>query len=105
MKNEELGLIRQLVGFANNYGYDYDLRVEVVEETTNHVKIRTINDEDETDVTALVRVLGSFKYLDDGKERERTLLGVKYDDPTTASPPERVVEASGISLFGALYLV
>jgi hypothetical protein len=99
MKNEDLNLIRQLVGFANNYGYDYDLRVEIVEKTTNHVKIRSINDEDETDVTALVRVLGSFKYLDDGKEIESTLLGIKDDNR------ERVVEASGIALFGALYLV
>jgi len=113
MNDEELELIREVVRYANNVGYDYDMRVEITEEQPDYVKVRTINDEDETDMTATVRVLGDYSYVDcdendqGGRVDERTvhttLLGV-WIDGESSTRRWRVIDARATSLFSMLYI-
>ena len=110
MTENELELIRTVVRYANGVGYDYDLRVEITEEAPDYVKIRTIDEDDETDMTATVRVLGDYDYEDryeEGEEShvvENTLLGVWIDGDNERERRWRIIDARGTSLFAMFYV-
>jgi hypothetical protein len=109
MTEEGLELIRNVVRYANNVAYDYDMQVEITEEAPDFVGIRTINDEGETDQTATLRVLGDYNYEDrrvEGEESrvvDNTLLGL-WIDGERDDRRWRIFDARATSLFALLYV-
>jgi hypothetical protein len=105
MKKEHLELIKAKVAGANGCGSDYDIGVEIVRVADDFVAVRTIqtDEHNETDVTAAIKVLGGFSFAELGDTSEEVaLLAVYYDDQREE---RRIIEATGISLFAALYCV
>jgi len=100
-------LLRRIVALANNVGYDYDLRVEITEEKEEEdwVKIKTVNEDDETELTATVCVFSEFECTDPIEKItfNNILLGV-WVDGDSDSQPWRIIDARATSLFALLYI-
>ena len=98
---EQQELIHRTIGFANNVAYDYGMKVEITEEGADFVKIRSVTDEGETDVTATVKYLGDFTHEDKGVLITSSLLGVWVNSD---GERWRIIDARAISLFALLYV-
>ena len=110
--SDNIKLLRQIVIYATNVGYDFDLRVEITEENEGEswVKITTINEDDETELTATVCVISPFEYVDPIDDRDEgprtvkaTLLGVWIDGESDLDR-WRIIDARASSLFALLYI-